>query len=203
MTQENSNPVGLVSQSLVAGGGAIALILGWVNQLSVASIGGSGLAGSPLAPYYLPTYYLTIGGLGVLLIGLLLGMTSGVSPEKKKACLWGIIGSILCIVAMCIMFSDIKAAEGLKEAAKSAYLIIAFRAGLVFFGVFFFRKAFKKAELNSKKLWKVVVRISLLLLWISALIMFIPVIGDLVFALTYLLIGIILIVCFYPIITNN
>lgn len=203
MTQENSSPIKTLSQVLVCAGSSIALVIGWINQLSLASIGGAGLAGSPLKPYFLPTYYLTIGGLGVLLIGLLMAMFCGVDTEKKKSCLWGIIGSVLCIVAMCIMFTDIKAGEGLKEAAKSAYLVLAFKAGLVFFGIFFFRKAFKKADLNAKRILKVVVKISLLLLWLSALLMFIPVAGDLAFSLIYLFIGIILIVCFYSILNTN
>lgn len=202
MPQEKISTMQSIGNILTAGGASIGLILGWINQLCMLTIASSGLSTSPLQIYYLPSYYLTIGGVGLFMIGLLLIM-SKLSTENRKACIWSIIASILFLVAMGIMFTDIKASEGLKEAAKSAYLIIAIRAGLVFIGLLFFYKAFKKSEIPVKKVWKLVPKISVFLLMLASLLMFIPVMGDIVFGFVYLIIGIILIVCLYPIVMNN
>lgn len=197
MTQENSSPVKTISQVLVAGGVASTLIMGLINQVILILIGSSGISGSSMEPYYFPSYKVLMGALVILILGLLIGMASGISRENKKAAFRGILGSAVCLGALLMGFADFDTSGSLAETAKSAYSMIAIKAALVFVGIFFFWGAFKKVELNIHKAWKVVGNILIIILWLSALLFFIPVAGDVLFAFGYTLIGLIFMIGLY------
>lgn len=199
MENQKNNIAGLISDILIAGGASIALLMGWINQALLLGI--SGGSGAEFTPYYYASYIITPIGLALLVVGILLSLKS-LSGNKRKSAIQTSIAMVLFIFGMSLLFCDMNFDNGLKEAAKDAYLIIACKAALTFAGFFFLQKAFKSAEIQCKKIWTVITKTILLILMISSLLLFIPVVGDMFFALIFLLLGLAQMVCIYPIMTK-
>lgn len=180
----------------------MALVMGWINQALTLAISGAGINGGEFTPYYVSSYYLTAAGLVLFLLGLLVSQKDHAS-EARKSGTQMMLSAVLFLGAIFVMFSDVSLKDGLKEAAKDAYVIIAIRAALVFAGLFLFRKALNKTVFTGKAALLVVSRIMLLLVMLSALLLFIPMFGDILFGFAFFIFGFVLFVCFFLMIMSK
>jgi hypothetical protein len=195
--EENVSAVKVIGNALSAGGAAAAIVVGWLSVIFQLLM----TQHFPVAYYYW-SYVITIACLGLFLIGQILSI--GYMPQQnKKPTVHTIIAAALFIIAMLLMFSKLDFSSGASQGLKDAYMIYAIRAALIFVGIFFFQKAVKKTEFKCKKVWKVIVRVTLYIMLFASLLLFIPVLGDLYCGFIFLLVGIVQLVCLYPMVYSN
>ena len=200
--QESTSIIQQIAGALMSGGASIAVFLGILNQICVISLAGSGWEKAPLEEYFRPSYLFTIVGIALFYIGLVTGMRK-MTPQNRKAAILAAVASALFLTAMCLMLSDITLNEGLGKAVKSVYLIIAIKAALLFTGFIFLYNAVSKSALSVNKVWKIIVKITIVVLALFSLLMLLPIAGDIFFGLAYLPAGMIFIVALFHVVKNN
>jgi len=175
-----------------------AIIFGWIHQVIATLIASTN--GDFDHRFLWPSYFVALFAIVVFLITCF--MKYGEKDIDKKKLNKTILATIFFLVALGTLFLDINKGDGLGGAVKSLYAILATRAGCLVIGFWLFSSLLKRKSFPDKKIWCLVSKIVMIILALTALLMFIPVFGDFMFAFAFIIAAPIQLVCMYGLMTK-